>query len=213
MMKRFNEQIGEVRSLLNALSLKVEGAIDGALASLEKGLSKDAEKVIKGDDEIDRLTNELEKKCFSILLLDSPYASDFLQVSSALKMATDLERIGDYAVDIAEEITALKTPYVHLDEDLRLLATYVRDLVHQAVYCFINSDLEKARGLDKDDDKIDALFLKVREDAIKDIKAGENPELALVSSLIAKYLERMADHAVNLGEWVDYSVTGAGYLK
>ena len=189
MENRVEKNLLSIRGQLTKLAFASVSALKKskqALISLDKTLCRE---VIDGDAEIDALEEALEKECFSVLLLDSPFAADFLFVSSSLKMITDLERIGDYAVDVAEEVFYLpEGQKLHLD-DLELLFDYVLDLLSVAVDAFLNSDLEKARSLSRLDDKIDRLFVKVRQDIAKGL--GEK------------------DHAVNIGEWVDYAKTGA----
>lgn len=210
MENRVEKSLLSIRGQLTKLAFASVSALKKskqALKTLDKSLCRE---VIDGDAEIDALEEALEKECFSVLLLDSPFAADFLFVSSSLKMITDLERIGDYAVDVAEEVFYLpEGQKLHLD-DLQLLFDYVLDLLSVAVDAFLNSDLEKARSLSRLDDKIDRLFVKVRQDIAKGLgEKSIDPEEGIVASLISKYLERVADHAVNIGEWVDYAKTGA----
>ena len=210
MENRVEKSLLSIRGQLPKLAFASVSALKKskqALNTLDKPLCRE---IIGGDAEIDAMEEALEKECFSVLLLDSPFAADFLFVSSSLKMITDLERIGDYAVDVAEEVFYLpEGQKLHLD-DLELLFDYVLDLLSVAVDAFLNSDLEKARSLSRLDDKIDRLFVKVRQDIAKGLgEKSIDPEEGIVASLIAKYLERVADHAVNIGEWVDYAKTGA----
>ena len=210
MENRVEKSLLSIRGQLTKLAFASVSALKKskqALKTLDKPLCR---QIISGDAEIDAMEEALEKECFSVLLLDSPFAADFLFVSSSLKMITDLERIGDYAVDVAEEVFYLpEGQKLHID-DLELLFDYVLDLLSVAVDAFLNSDLEKARSLSRLDDKIDRLFVKVRQDIAKGLgEKSIDPEEGIVASLIAKYLERVADHAVNIGEWVDYAKTGA----
>ena len=210
MENRVEKSLLSIRGQLTKLAFASVSALKKskqALKTLDKPLCR---QIIGGDAEIDAMEEALEKECFSVLLLDSPFAADFLFVSSSLKMITDLERIGDYAVDVAAEVFYLpEGQKLHLD-DLELLFDYVLDLLSVAVDAFLNSDLEKARSLSRLDDKIDRLFVKVRQDIAKGLgEKSIDPEEGIVASLIAKYLERVADHAVNIGEWVDYAKTGA----
>lgn len=210
MENRVEKSLLSIRGQLTKLAFASVSALKKskqALKTLDKALCRE---IIGADAEIDAMEEALEKECFSVLLLDSPFAADFLFVSSSLKMITDLERIGDYAVDVAEEVFYLpEGQKLHLD-DLQLLFDYVLDLLSVAVDAFLNSDLEKARSLSRLDDKIDRLFVKVRQDIAKGLgEKSIDPEEGIVASLISKYLERVADHAVNIGEWVDYAKTGA----
>jgi phosphate transport system protein len=208
--RRFDREIGSALEKLTKMSYLAEEAIDQTMEALKTRDKALAQKVIEGDQEIDRLDKEIEDQSFRILLLDQPVAGDFLRISSALKMITDLERIGDYAVDIAEEIVAFPDePYIKEIIHLPLMGQYVIAMVHKAVRDFVNEDVASARTLARDDDKVDDLFLSIKKELIVLIKQKqENADQAIIFMMIAKYLERIGDHAVNIGEWVDYSLTG-----
>lgn len=210
MESRIGRQIQEVEGKLTRMGLLAEQAIEKAMDSL---LNRDAElakKVIEEDAHIDRLDKQIEDLSLRILLLDSPVSSDFLRVSAALKMITDLERIGDYAVDIAEEVISFPNePYAKGLDDLTEMGNAAVSLVHEAVKTFINGDIDSARKLPEEDDKLDFLFLKIKKELLSLIKKKEDfADQAIIFMMIAKYLERIGDHAVNIGEWVDYGETG-----
>lgn len=209
MENRVERTIEGIRDQVTRLSFLSLKAIEKAMRSLKEKDKGKAKQVMADDAVIDEAYSSIEKECFSVLLLDSPFACDFLFISSALKMITDLERIGDYAADIAEEVTYLPSSS-HLNiPDLFALSDCVIALLKEAVDAFLNSDVGKARNLAKKDDRIDELFLKVRSDVAHDIDSHAlSPEEGIVAALISKYLERIADHGVNLGEWVDYALTG-----
>lgn len=207
---RIDRQLEHLEDNLVKMSLLSESAIKKAMEALLKRDRELAKEVIKEDGDIDRFNRQIEDDSFRILLLDSPVAGDFLRVSASLKMITDLERIGDYAVDIAEEVVTFPDePYIKELADIPEMGEAAIALVHKAVRGFINRDIESARSLAKDDDKIDSLFLKVKRDLLHSIKEKEeNADQAIILMMIAKYLERIGDHAVNIGEWVDYGETG-----
>lgn len=209
MENRVERTIEGIRDQVTRLSFSALKAIERAMRSLKEKDKELAKNVICDDADIDEAYAAIEKECFSVLLLDSPFACDFLFISSALKMITDLERIGDYAADIAEEVTYLPDGTPFDVPDLFVLSDCVIALLKEAVDAFLNSDVKKARGLAKKDDRIDELFLKVRGDVASDLENNSIvPEAGIVAALISKYLERIADHGVNLGEWVDYALTG-----
>lgn len=214
MENRVERTIEGIRDQVTRLSFSALKAIERAMRSL-KGKDRElAKQVIRDDNDIDEAYASIEKECFSVLLLDSPFACDFLFISAALKMITDLERIGDYAADIAEEVTYLPEGTPFDVNDLFVLSDCVIALLKEAVDAFLNSDVEKARSLAKKDDRIDELFIKVRSDVAADLENKSIvPEAGIVAALIAKYLERIADHGVNLGEWVDYALTGEHALS
>jgi phosphate transport system protein len=142
--------------------------------------------------------------------MEQPTAGDFREITAALKMITDLERIGDCARDIAD-ITMQFTDkeYIKKLENIPEMAVVAIQMVNEGVKAYINRDVELARSLDTTDDKVDGLFTVVMHDLTVLIKQDpENAEQAILFMMITKYLERIGDHAVNIGEWVEYSITG-----
>jgi len=142
--------------------------------------------------------------------MEHPVASDFREVSAALKMITDLERIGDQARDIAEIATQLGDgEYIKQLVHIPQMAVIVIAMVKDGVQAYINRDLALARSLDRTDDKVDELFNVVMSDLTALIKKNpDDAEQAVMFMMITKYLERIGDHAVNIGEWVEYAITG-----
>ena len=142
--------------------------------------------------------------------MEHPVASDFREVSAALKMITDLERIADQAADISEMSLQFKgEKFIKEPEHIELMAKLVIGMVKDGVTSYINRDLETARGLDKRDDRVDELFETVKTDLVELIKQNSaNADQAILFMMIAKYLERIGDHATNIAEWVEYSITG-----
>ena len=145
-----------------------------------------------------------------ILLMEHPFAGDFRDVSAALKMITDLERIADQAADISElSLQFGDDNYIKEPEHIEIMSKLVIGMVRDSVASYINRDLETAMGLDKRDDRVDALFEEVKHDLVELIRENsDNADQAILFMMIAKYLERIGDHAVNIGEWTEYSVTG-----
>ena len=160
---------------------------------------------------IDKMERDIEHSCLKILLMEHPVASDFREVSAALKMITDLERIGDQARDIAEIATQFgDEEYIKKLDHIPQMATIVIQMVKDGVQAYINRNLELARSLDETDDKVDGLFNIVMADLTALIKKNpDNAEQAILFMMITKYLERIGDHAVNIGEWVEYAITGS----
>ncbi len=170
-----------------------------------------AKKVVDGDKPIDVYYKEIEQKTLRIMLLDQPYASEFRNMGAALKMITDLERVGDYCVDIAEEVLAFpKEPYYPKTDKILQMFGCVESMVAKALKSYNDKDVESARSLSKDDDRVDALFLEEKKDLMDLLRSKESKydDQTIVFMMVAKYLERIGDHAVNIGEWVDYSSTG-----
>lgn len=190
---------------------KVISAIQESINAL---LNKDSlliEDTFRKEKEIDSLERDIEQECLKILLMEHPVAGDFREVSAALKMITDLERIGDNARDICEIALQFNgKTYIKRLEHIPEMAKNAIAMVKDSVQSYIDQDLELARGLDKRDDRVDDLFEIVKKDLILLIKLdSSSADDAIMILMIAKYLERIADHAVNIGEWVDYCITGS----
>ena len=142
--------------------------------------------------------------------MEHPVASDFRDVSAALKMITDLERIADQAADISEiSLQFGNQKFIKEPEHIEMMAKLVIGMVRDGVNSYINRDVEVARGLEKRDDRVDELFETVKRELVNLIKQNpDNADQAILFMMIAKYLERIGDHAVNIGEWVEYAATG-----
>ncbi len=210
METRFEREIDVVLQKLAEMGELAAKSVEMALTALVKKDANIALEVIHDDKNIDILMKDIESACFRILLLDQPVASDFRKVGSALKMITDLERIGDYSVDVAEEVVAFPDePYIKALVDLPLMGNCVSSMVKKAVNSFISGNIEEARSLEKDDDRVDDYYRNIKKELLNLIKDDEKKaEQSIIFMMIAKYLERIGDHAVNVGEWVDYSSTG-----
>jgi len=206
----YDAKIKELEDKLITMCYDVQKSIDNAIEALSNKDKKLANEVIVNDKKIDELNRQIENDSLNILLMYQPYASDFREVSGALKMITDLERIGDYSVDIAEIVLSFKgDEYIKKVEHIPLMANIVISMVKDSVQTFINHDYKAARELNKRDNKVDEIFYGIKDELVELIKIdGNNIEQAINFMMIAKYLERIGDHAVNIGEWVDYEVTG-----
>ena len=206
---KYEQELGVVNDKLIEMCRATEIAIEKAVASLVKRDEKLSREVIVSDKDIDDRERDIERDCLKILLMDHPVASDFRDVSAALKMITDLERIADQASDISELALQFKGEFVKEPEHIELMAKLAIEQVKDSVLSYINRDLELAASLEKRDDRIDELFEKVKRELIELIKRdSEAADQAILFMMIAKYLERIGDHAVNIGEWVEYAVTG-----
>lgn len=207
---KYEAELALVFNKLIAMCRAVETAIEKSVTALVKRDRDMSAEVISGDKYVDNLEHEIEQDCLKILLMEHPVASDFRDVSAALKMITDLERISDQAADISE--IALQfgdEDFIKEPEHITLMAHLAIDMVKDSVQSYINRDIELARSLDRRDDRVDQLFETVKGDLVELIrKDGKNADQAILFMMIAKYLERIADHAVNIGEWVEYAVTG-----
>jgi phosphate transport system protein len=169
-----------------------------------------AKAIVRGDSEIDRKERDIEALCLRLILMQQPVASDLRMVSSALKMITDMERIGDQASDIAEIISMpIEEEIVEKPAHLLTMGESAAHMVHKAVDAYVSRDLSLAQEVIESDDIVDNLFIQVKEEIQEQIRTSEDPGMQLLDTLmIAKYFERIADHAVNIAEWVEYAVTG-----
>lgn len=210
-LKKYFVELEEINQKLLLMQKKVISAIQESINAL---LNKDSlliEDTFRKEKEIDSLERDIEQECLKILLMEHPVAGDFREVSAALKMITDLERIGDNARDICEIALQFNgKTYIKRLEHIPEMAKNAIAMVKDSVQSYIDQDLELARGLDKRDDRVDDLFEIVKKDLILLIKLdSSSADDAIMILMIAKYLERIADHAVNIGEWVDYCITGS----
>jgi len=207
---RYDKELKGIMDGIVLMCRHIETAIEKCVKSLTERSPELAEEVREEDDLIDKIERDIEQACLKLLLMESPVASDFREISAALKMITDLERIGDQARDIAEIATQFgDEEYIDKLVHIPQMAVIVIQMVKDGVQAYINRDLDLARSLDTVDDKVDELYTIVMADAIALIK--KNPdcaEQAILFMQITKYLERIGDHAVNIGEWVEYAITG-----
>ena len=210
MRSKFDTQLANLNKELIEMGALCEQVIALAAKSLAEGDIKTAKKIFPLDDEIDQKERDIESMCLKMLLQQQPVARDLRQISAALKMITDLERIADQAADISETSLQFKgEKFIKEPEHIELMAKLVIGMVKDGVASYINRDLETARGLDKRDDRVDELFETVKTDLVELIKQNSaNADQAILFMMIAKYLERIGDHAVNIGEWAEYAATG-----
>ena len=214
MRNRFDEQLARLDTELITMGALCEEAIRGAAGYLlcgKKHGKGSEEDVAETDRQIDRKERDIENLCMQLLLQQQPVARDLRMISSALKIISDMERIGDQAADIAEIIPFIKeTPFsgrTHLAD----MAEATIRMVTESVNSFVRKDVALAQQVIGYDDTVDALFLEVKKELIDGVRSGrnDNDAEALIDMLmIAKYFERIGDHAENIAEWVIYSVTG-----
>ncbi len=209
MRNRFDEQLFE----LNKEIIEMGGMCEEMIASAAKALAdKDLElasQVIKNGGAVDQMEREIESRCMKLLLHQQPVARDLRLISSALKMITDMERIGDQAEDIAEIVKHLKGQSVEEVKLIQEMAKETIEMVVSSVDAFVEKDLELAKSVLLRDDIVDNYFLEVKRDIISLVAAdAAEGEFALDLLMIAKYLERIGDHATNIAEWVIYCITG-----
>ena len=209
MRNKFDEQLEKLHVELIQMGAACEDAISAAAEALLKGDTALADVAEEAEKDIDQREREVENLCLKLLLQQQPVARDLREISAALKMISDLERIGDQAADIAE-----LTRYIRLTDGLSRLhigdmARAVIAMVTDSVDSFVKGDLALARAVRAADDQVDALFEQVKRELIDLIAADAAAgEVGLDILMVAKYLERIGDHATNVAEWVEYSLTG-----
>lgn len=209
MRRQFDQQLALLNRELIEMGALCEEVIALAAKALTEGDPALAAQVGPLDTEIDQKERTIESLCLKLLLQQQPVARDLRQISAALKMITDMERIGDQAADIAEIIPFFLS---HNTFDCTLvcrMAQQASSMVTQSVDAFVRRDVDLARSITKQDDLVDEDFSNVKQALISAIarEPGQG-EVALDLLMIAKYFERIGDHAVNLSEWVEFSVTG-----
>ena len=208
MRNYFDEQLRALHEEMTALGQLCEAAIAAAMDCLDAD-GKNAVGVRELERQTDEKEREVESLCMKLLLRQQPVVRDLRTISSALKMVSDLERIGDQAADIAEIAEVMPPRQLRDATHLRVMAEAARNMVTGSVAAFVTSDLVLARRIMAEDDTVDALFCTVRSELIAQIGASpENGEECVDLLMIAKYLERIADHAVNVAEWVEYALIG-----
>ena len=203
----------QLRKLNNEL-IEMGSLIETAIARAYKGLINQnieiAKENVEFDREIDQKEKEVENICLKLLLQQQPVASDLRLISPAIKMITDMERIGDQAADISElTILMSKTQYIKRLDHIEQMAKATIEMVTTSVDAFVKRDLELARSVFARDDIVDNLFVTIKNDLIELIREDvNNGEQAIDLIMVAKYFERIGDHAVNLADWVIFSIVG-----
>ncbi len=209
MRSRFDEQLEQLNAEMIRMGAMCEEVIAMAARALIYGDPKAAADVAPLDKEIDQKERDIEALCMKLLLQQQPVARDLRQISAALKMITDMERIGDQAEDIAEIITFLNGRTVQDEGQIREMAKATIKMVTDSVDAYVKRDAALAEQVIADDDVVDRYFDTVKSGLIKMIVANPaDGEFALDLLMISKYFERIGDHAVNIAGWVLFSITG-----
>lgn len=210
MRNRFQMQLEELNNDLISMGALCEKSIHDAVKALLDSDEKLIDRIHDTEKEIDRKEREIEGLCMKLLLQQQPVARDLRTISSALKMITDMERIGDQADDIAELVRFCRLDDSECRKDISAMSKAVIEMVKGSIDAFVRKDIESANAVIDSDDIVDDLFIKIKCDIIRvtavDTNAGEN---AIDIVMTAKYLERIGDHATNIAEWVEYSLTGS----
>lgn len=209
MRSRFDRQLEVLNRKMIEMGAGCESIISLSVSALLEGNTEKAEKAKSQGHIIDQMEREIESICLKLLLQQQPVAGDLRTVSAALKMITDMERIGDQAEDIAEIIIFLNGRTCEECYGIRKMAEATAKMVTDSIDAYVKRDLKLSRAVCAYDDIVDNDFAAIKKSLIKTV--AENPsdgEYALDLLMIAKYFERIGDHAVNIAEWVEFSVTG-----
>lgn len=210
MRNKFDMQLEYMNGQLIRMGELCETAINKATSALQQGSYDQAREVITADEEIDQMEKDIERLCLKLLLQQQPVARDLRQISAALKMITDMERIGDQTADIAEIIISEKKSGANDISKIGKMSEAAAKMVRDSVQAYVNKDLELSRQVMAADDEVDLLFEDNKKELIEFIaqNKGDQGKEAIDLIMVAKYLERIADHATNIAEWVEFSITG-----
>ncbi len=209
MRNKFDSQLERLNLELITMGSLCEDAISASVKGFLDDDDALCRKAVETEDEINRKERDIESICMKLLLEQQPVARDLRVISSALKMISDMERIGDQAYDIAEIAKFVKNSNVKSKIHIKDMAAAATKMVTDSVDSFVKKDVELARAVMAYDDKVDNLFNCVKDELVQLITEDKaNGEFCIDLLMIAKYLERIGDHAVNIAEWVEYSITG-----
>lgn len=209
MRARFDRQLDELNEQMTRMGMLCETAIERSSEALLNHDISMAESVRKLQEQIGEMHRDIENRCFRLLMQQQPVARDLRTISSALKMVTDMGRIGVQSGEIAEIVTMDAIRSVDSELPIRDMAQSTIRMVTRSLDAFVRKDVDMARKVINDDDEVDSYFNQVKKKLIEEIRTTEEDGAMVLDLLmIAKYLERIGDHAVNIAEWVAYSVTG-----
>ena len=209
MRSRFEKQLLELNKSLIEMGALCEEAIEKVAKALITGDIELAQYVLTNSKSIDHMERDIERLCMTLLLHQQPVAKDLRMITSALRMIKDMERIGDQAEDIAELVILLNGQTIDSVNKIEKMANETAKMVRGSIDAFVNKNLYQARDVLKQDDIVDQLFVELKHDIINLISLNQyDGEFGLDILMIAKYLERIGDHATNIAEMLIYSLTG-----
>lgn len=208
MRNKFDMQLEMLNDSLTHMGELCQVAIYRVAEALRGGDMQQARDVMEADTEIDHMEKDIERLCLKLLLQQQPVARDLRQISAALKMITDMERIGDQTSDIAEIMLSSKNVQLWSTKQIDEMADAVAKMVDDSVAAYVKKDLELAREVMDADDAVDEMFEMIRAQVIEAIAAGKDGSRMIDVMMVTKYLERIGDHATNIAEWVEFSITG-----
>ena len=208
MRERYEKELRKLNSLIISMGKMIEIAIESSMIALMGRDVNAAREVAKNDEAINEMEREIESLCLKLLLQQQPVAADLRYITAALKMITDMERIGDHAVDIADLVQKVPDCKYGKMKEIAEMSDQIIQMLHEAVTSYIERDYSKARNVIVRDDVIDGLYRTIKRDLIEKIRQTDEGETILDYLLIAKYIERIGDHATVIAGWVIYALTG-----
>ena len=208
MRSKFDEQLHLLNQEMMQMGSMIEDSIQKAINALIDQNVELAKKIMDNDTQIDHEQKKIENLCFNLLMQQQPVAKDLRVISAAMKMVTDMERIGDHAADISEmTILMSKTPYVPNLEHINRMASETVQMLIRSIEAYVEKDMEKAVDVIASDDVVDDLFDKNKAELIEQIqREPQSAESAADMLMVAKYFERIGDHATNIAEWVIFAL-------
>ena len=212
MRTKFDEQLRQLGMEMTHMGNLIEKNIQDAVQALLSQDTETARRIMAEDELVDQEQKKIENICFQLLIQRQPVARDLRTITAALKMVTDMERIGDHAADISELTIAMAAVSFPLrEENIRKMAGETIVMLLDAIDSYVNKDIDKAHSVIDHDDLVDSYFVRVKADLIEVIR--ENPEYGEYAAdllLVNKYLERIGDHATNIAEWVIFALNSNG---
>ena len=211
MRKTFDAELQELNAEMIDMAAAAEDVIDAVTASLTSADHDAAKGAVEMTKHMDQMERDIENRCLRLLLQQQPVARDLRTISAALKMVTDLQRIGDQCANIAEIALLLKTPQKQTQSlaDIRTMSQKAGVMVKRSIFAYVNRDTEAARAVIALDDEVDQYFRTIKAELVELIvQDREEADQAIDLIIITKYLERIADHAVNIAQWAIFCVTG-----
>lgn len=207
----FDHELEQLQQRVTEMGTRVDGAYEKLFQALDVRDQETVENILKSDRIVHDMERDIESKCLNLITRQQPVARDLRTISASLKVVTDIERIGDHVADMAELLLRLKLPVLEeFSPVLPKMIEETRRMVHDAVEVFVNRQTGEAKRVIAEDDRIDDYFNQVKEDLIRLLKEEKKlPDDCVDVLMITKYLEKIGDHAVNIGEWAIFRETGS----